>query len=128
MIDKIRTKKQYDQLMKLIEGLLQKATENGGFSNLSKADADELHKLTLLAAAYEDDVLKIMPLPVTLTAMIGHKMEELNITQAKMAEMLNVDQPKLSQILKGRRQPDVPFLKALYKTLHIDANFILEHA
>jgi antitoxin component HigA of HigAB toxin-antitoxin module len=127
MIDKIRTKKQYDQVMKLIEGYLQKATDGGGFSSLKKADADELHRLTLLAAAYEDSVMKIMPLPVTLPAMIGHKMEELNITQAKLAEMLNVDQPKLSQILNGRRQPDVPFLKAVYKTLHIDADFILEH-
>lgn len=128
MIDKIRTKKQYTQVMKLIEQYLEKATAGGGFANLKKQEADELHNLTLLASAYEDDVLKIMPLPVSLPAVIGHKMEELNITQAKLAEMLEVDAPKLSQILNGKRQPDVPFLKAVYKKLHIDADFILEHA
>lgn len=128
MIDKIRTERQYKQIMELIENYLQKATEKGGFHNLNKKDADELQRLTLMAADYEDNVMKIMPLPVTLPAMIDRKRQELKITQKKLAQVLGIGTPKLSQILNGKRDPDVSFLKAVYKKLKIDANFILEHA
>ncbi len=60
---KIRTEIQYKQVMKLIETYLQKATEQGGFHTLKNKDADELHTLGLLAEDYEDNVLKVMPLP-----------------------------------------------------------------
>lgn len=35
---------------------------------------------------------------------------------------------KLSQILNGKREPDVPFLKAAHQRLGIDAAFLLNHA
>ncbi|MCZ2223739.1 MAG: helix-turn-helix domain-containing protein [Chitinophagales bacterium] len=127
MIDKIRTKRQYEQVLELIEGFIKKANEKGGFKNLSKKENDELKKLSLLAEEYEDNILKIMPLPVTLENVVTIKMKELNITQAKLAKMLNIGTPKLSQILNGKRKPDVTFLKAVHKKLGVDGNFILEN-
>lgn len=126
MIDKIRTKKQYEQVMALIENYLTKATDGGGFSSLSKAENAELKKLSTLAEQYENEVLNVMPLPVTIENVVSVKMQELNITQAKLAEMLNIGTAKLSQILNSKRKPDVPFLKAIHEKLGVDGNFILE--
>lgn len=127
MIDKIRTKKQYDQIMSLVENYITKATDGGGFKSLTKKENEELKKLSLLAEQYEDEVLKIMPLPVTIENVVNVKMHELNITQAKLAEMLNIGTAKLSQILNQKRKPDVPFLKAIHQKLGVDGNFILEN-
>jgi len=54
-------------------------------------------------------------------------MYENKLSQAKLADKLGVGKPKLSQILTGKRQPDVVFLKALYRKLYLDPNIILDH-
>lgn len=54
-------------------------------------------------------------------------MAERHLTQAQLAEVLGMGAPKLSQILNGKREPDVAFLKALYEKLNIDAGFLLSH-
>lgn len=126
MIDKIRTEKQYKQVMHLIEAYLQKATKGGGFDSLNEKEADELHEISLLAADYEKNVMKLWPLPITINTVLNQKMQELDVTQKSLAEMLGIGTSKLSQILNGKREPDVPFLKAIHKKLGIDGNFILE--
>lgn len=110
----------------MIESYLSKATKGGGFGSLNKKETDELQKLSLLAEKYEDEVLRIMPLPVTVENIVNVKMQELDITQAKLAEMLNIGTAKLSQILNGKRKPDVPFLKAVHEVLNVDGNLLLE--
>lgn len=128
MLDKIRNEKQYAQLMVLIENFIQKATDGGGFSTLSETEANELQRLTRLAEAYEDNNLKIMPLPVTISAVVENKIKEMGITQAALAEMLGLGTSKLSQILNGKREPDVAFLKALHSKLRISGDFLIEKA
>ncbi len=123
---KIRTEVQYKQAMELIETYLQKATEQGGFHTLKKKDADELQSLSLLAEDYEDRVLKVMPLPVTINGVIQQKISELDITQKELAKMFDMGPAKISQILTGKRSPDVPFLKAAHEKLGIDGNLILD--
>jgi len=56
------------------------------------------------------------------------KMQEMGITQVKLAGMLNMDTAKLSQILNGKRKPDVPFLKAVHDKLNVDGNLLLAKA
>jgi len=128
MIDKIRNEGQYNQVMALIEKFIVKATAGGGFNSLSKTEADELGHISLLAQQYEDDILKIMPLPTSINALVQYKISELNITQAKLAEMLGLGTSKLSQILNGKREPDVAFLKAVHSKLGISGDFLLENA
>ncbi len=128
MLDKIRNEKQYAQVMVLIENFIQKATDGGGFSTLSETEANELQRLTRLAEAYEDNNLKIMPLPVTISAVVENKIKEMGITQAALAEMLGLGTSKLSQILNGKREPDVAFLKALHSKLRISGDFLIEKA
>lgn len=126
MIDKIRNETQYNQVMLMIEGFLKKATDGGGFASLSKKDANELAKISLLAEQYEDTIMKIMPLPVTINSVVQNKIKEMNLTQVKLAEMLGLGTSKLSQILNGKREPDVTFLKAIHSKLGISGDFLLE--
>jgi HTH-type transcriptional regulator/antitoxin HigA len=106
---------------------ITKATQLGGFSGLSDDDKDELSHLSSLAEQYEDEVLKIMPLPVTIASVVQHKVREMNITQVKLAELLGLRTSKLSQILNGKREPDVTFLKAVHSKLGISGDFLLEN-
>jgi transcriptional regulator with XRE-family HTH domain len=72
--------------------------------------------------------MKLMPIkPKTLQEAVEFKRAEKKLTQAKLAKKLGIGAPKLSQILSGKREPDVVFLKAIHKELDIDADFILTH-
>ncbi|WOK07545.1 helix-turn-helix transcriptional regulator [Imperialibacter roseus] len=115
--------------MKTIEELLKEATEKGGFHKLAKEESDLLNTLSKLAETYEDKVMEIMPIrPGNLREAVELKMVEQKLTQAKLAKALGIAAPKLSQILSGKREPDVAFLKAIHDKLKIDAEFILSHA
>jgi HTH-type transcriptional regulator/antitoxin HigA len=118
---------QYNQVMALIEKFIAKATDLGGFNFLTQQEQKELSSISLLAEQYEDNVLKIMPLPVTISSVVQYKVKELNITQAKLAEMLGLGTSKLSQILNGKHEPDVMFLKAVHSKLGISGDFLLEN-
>ena len=129
MLTKIRNEREYKAAMKTIESLLNKATEAGGFHKLPSEEATMLGNLSKLAEAYEDNTLKLLPImPKTLQEAVEFKMAEQKLTQAKLAKKLGIGAPKLSQILKGRREPDVTFLKAVHRKLKIDAEFLLTHA
>jgi len=106
--------------------IFKKATEGGGFHSLKKKESEGLQKLTALGVDYEDNILKIMPLPVTINVVVRQKIKEMNITQGKLAELFGMGSARISQILNGKREPDVPFLKAIYEKLGIDGNFIFE--
>ena len=102
---------------------------NKGESKLSK---DELNKLSVMSEAaekYEDEVLQLKPKrqPQTIQEMVELKMFEQKITQSKLAEYLGLSKSKVSEILSGKRKPDVNFLKGIYEKLNIDADFLLKH-
>lgn len=126
MLDKLRNKNQYNQVTKLIDLLLAKATDGGGFSSLTKKESKELETLSRLVAAYEENVLKLWPLPITISDVVQQKITELNITQNKLAEIFEITNSKLSKILTGKRDPDIQFLKAVHEKLGIDGNLILD--
>ncbi len=126
MLDKIRNKNQYNQITKLIDLLLAKATDGGGFYSLDKKESKELDSLSKLVSEYEENVLKLWPLPMTITDVVQQKITELNITQNKLAEIFEITNSKLSKILTGKRDPDIHFLKAVHEKLGVDGNLILD--
>ena len=129
MMNKIRPDKEYKAVMKTIETLLEKVTYLGGFHLLPKEESAMLGQLSKLAEGYEDNMMQLMPIkPKTIQEAVEFKMAEQKLTQAKLAKKLGIGAPKLSQILTGKREPDVMFLKAVYKKLNIDAGFLLAHA
>lgn len=116
----ISSVKEYNASMKEIDALMKKR-EN----NLTAAQLKKIKAMAEAAEEYEDKYYPL-PMPSSVTEMIELKMFQLKLNQEKLAKILEVGTPKLSQILNGKREPDVAFLKAAYKKLHIDPAFLLE--
>jgi HTH-type transcriptional regulator/antitoxin HigA len=120
---KIATNKQYKEAVHRVYSLMNK-----GDNNITEADAHQIEIMAKAIEDYEDNVLKIMPLPVTVASIVQDKIAEMDITQTQLAQMFGIGKSKISQILSGKRQVDVAFLKAVHSKLGIDGNLILEHA
>lgn len=127
--EKIKDRKEYDEVMKRIEKLLQKTTKNGSFDKLPAKEADSLKKLSLMAEQYEDNI-PLMPIktPTTLTEMIRFKMFEMNLKQKQLAKVLGISETRISELLTGKRKLNIELAKKLHSKLNIDAHFILEAA
>lgn len=120
----ITTDKNYHETMIAIYELMNK-----GEALLSSEEIERLKIITVAAEKYEDEVLHLKPVrqPRSLSEVIELFMYDNKLSQAKLADRLGIGKPKLSQILTGKRQPDVLFLKALYRKLNLDPKVILEH-
>ncbi len=114
-----KTEAGYNKAMREILHLMNK-----GEANLTKEEIEKLRSMTLAAQAYEKSIYTI-PAPSTLEGMIELRMYEMKLKQKELAKLMDVAEPKLSQILNGKREPDVKFLKAAYQKLNIDPAFLL---
>ncbi len=121
----ITSKKDYHETMVAVYDLMNK-----GEANLTAKELKNLATMAKAAEEYEDNVLGLKPAkePQTITELLEQKMYENKLTQAKLADTLGLGKSKLSEILSGKRKPDVPFLKAVYKKLKVDPAFLLDHA
>lgn len=129
MITQVKTEAEYKQLMDSIEVYLQKATKGGGFESLSKEEGNELHRLSLLAEAYEDSIpLMPIPVPKNVAEMIELKMYQLKLKQKDVASLLEITPTRLSEVLRGKRKINMDLAKRLHEKLKIDAEFILKNA
>ena len=125
MLYEINSKKVYHETMLAIYKLMDK-----GESNLSAAELKALAAMSIAAEKYEDEVLGLKPKkePETILEVIEFKMFENKMTQTKLASKIGIGQSKVSEILSGKRKPDLSFLKGVHKVLNIDAKFLLEQA
>ena len=105
-----------------IDSLMAKGT-----GSVSRDELSTIRMLALSAQGYEQGKYVIEP-PTTLIGMIEMRMYEMKLKQRDLAKKLNVSDAKLSLIMNGKQKPGVEFLKAVHSQLHIDAEFILEHA
>ena len=120
----ITTKKAYHETMVVIYNLMDK-----GKAKLTATERKKLAEMSVAVEKYEDEVLGLKPgrEPSTIPEIVALKMFEHKMNQTKLAEELGLGKSKVSEILSGRRTPDIPFLKGIYKVLNIDADFLLEH-
>jgi HTH-type transcriptional regulator / antitoxin HigA len=120
----ITSKKQYHETMAAIYDIMNK-----GETNLTKQELQKVRRMSKAAELFEDKILELRPnyKPTNLPDMVKLVMLEKKISQGEMAKLLEIGKPKLSQILNGKRKPDLDFLKHSYKKLKIDPVFILEH-
>jgi len=100
---------------------------NRGEANLTEAEKDKVRDMALAAEAYEDEHFPFPP-PETIPEMVERKRFELNLTIAGLAELLGLRKANLAEILDGKREPDVSFLKAAYQKLGIDPGVLLDNA
>ena len=115
---KIKNEKQYNKTLNLINEIMKK-----GETNVSADELETLQKLTDEVQEYENKFYQF-PAPKTIIEMVKIKMFEKEMNQTELSEKTQIPLPKLNQILKGNRKPDIDFLKGIYNTLNIPANFI----
>lgn len=121
----ITSPREYHETMVNVYDLMNKGTEN-----LSPAELKQLEIMASAAEVYEDREMGLKPVkkPETIVAVIEQKMYENKMTQAALAAFLGLGPSKLSEIMNGKRKPDLHLLQALYKKLNIDPAFLLDHA
>jgi len=119
---RITTEEENDQMLVKIELLMNK-----GSDNLTNHENEQLVQMADAVAAFEQTFYDI-PRINSLEAMFELKMYELRLNRSKLSELMGIGNSKLSEILNGKRAPDVKFLKAAYSKLGIDAGFLLTHA
>lgn len=121
LMKKITNDADYNQVMAKIDSLMAK-----GSQKVSKEELEDIRAMALSAQSYEQGKY-VLDAPTTLTGMIEMRMYEMRLKQKDLAQKLNVSNAKLSLIMNGKQKPDVDFLKAVYRQLQVDADFILEH-
>lgn len=117
---KITTEAGYDKRLKEVYTLMSKGEEN-----LTDKDAQDMTAMAKAIQEYEK-IHHPFPVPKTITEMAEWKMFEKKLNQVSLAKELGIANSKLSQILNGKRSPDVKFLKAVHNKLGVDGNFIFE--
>lgn len=122
---KISGKQDYHETMVAVYELMNK-----GEANLTPSELEKLSAMATAAEKFEDEVLGLQPQkdPTTIAEAVELKLFEQKMSQAKLAQALGMGRSKVSEILSGKRNPDVSFLKGLHQVLKIDANFLLDHA
>jgi HTH-type transcriptional regulator / antitoxin HigA len=126
----IKTKKEYESVMKRIEVYLNKITEAGEADGLTSNEHEDLKVLSALAADYEDNVLKIYPLvePSPLVLNIEQEMRKRRLKQRDLAILLGISEARISNVLTGKSRIGITLAKRMHEKLGIDGNLILEHA
>ncbi|WP_353718462.1 helix-turn-helix domain-containing protein [Dyadobacter sp. 676] len=121
-METLQSEKKYEAALEELNRLMKK-----GEGNISDKEADRIETLASAIQAYEK-VHYPFPMPKSIPEIVERKRFELNLTIAGLADLLGLGKDKLSQILNGKREPDVPFLKAVYHKLDIDPGVLLDNA
>jgi transcriptional regulator with XRE-family HTH domain len=102
---------------------------NKGEAGLTKTELRKLSDMSIAAEKYEDEVLGLKPpSPQTIADAVALKLFENKMNQTQLAKSMGLTKSKVSEVLAGKRKPDLKFLKGIHKILGIDAEFLLEHA
>ena len=121
-METLHSEEEYETALEELNILMKKGEEN-----ISDAEADKIEALALAIQAYED-IHYPFPMKKSVPEMVEQKRFELNLTQDGLADLLGLGKTKLIQILRGKRDPDIPFLKAVYHKLGIDPGVLLDNA
>lgn len=89
------------------------------------ADNPQREALADAVAAYEEAAGHRPPPPQTLRGILEAEMFKRRIRQRQLAEILNVTEPRLSELMKGKREMNLDFARRLHTILHIPAEAVL---
>ena len=130
-MEKLTTRKQYDEVKARVESLIAEATTKGMLEpNMDNEYTQEIALLSQQMSVYEDEYLNILPLrqKSPLIASIEDYFYAHGMRQKDGARLLGVNESQFSQIMSGRRRISMPLAKRLRSKLGIDANLILDYA
>lgn len=130
-MEKLTTRKQYDDVKAHVEQLIAEATAKGMLEpEMDNTYTQEIALLSEQMAQYEDEYLNILPLrqKSPLIASIEEYFFAHGMRQKDVAKLLGVNESQFSQIMSGRRRISMSFAKRLHSKLGINADLILEYA
>ena len=130
-MEKLTTRKQYDEVKVRVDQLIAEATQKGMLEpDMDNAYTQEIAHLSKQMAEFEDENLNILPLrqKSPLIVCIEDYFYAHNMKQKDGAKLLGVNESQFSQIMSGRRRISMSFAKRLRSKLGIDADLILEYA
>lgn len=119
-MSKIKDKAAYQVTMERIEELLPLVNE--GTPTYDK-NLVELDLLSGLVEEYEEENFEIKT--PTLIETIKLRMFEMNLTQAKLAKLLNVSPSRISEYLSGKSEPTLQIAREISIKLDIDPYIVL---
>ena len=90
------------------------------------ADNRALEALADAVEAYEEAAGHRPEPPQTLRGILEVEMFKRRIRQRQLAEILDVTEPRLSELMKGKREMNLDFARRLYTILHIPADVVLQ--
>ncbi|WP_071885853.1 helix-turn-helix domain-containing protein [Hymenobacter sedentarius] len=90
------------------------------------ADNPALAALADAVTAYEEAAGHRPDAPQTLRGILEVEMFKRRIRQRQLAEILDVTEPRLSELMKGKREMNLDFARRLHTILHIPAEVVLQ--
>ena len=124
----ITTDAEYRNVCQQMNSIIQKGTELGNMELLPESDKNEYIRLSEMVRKWES-IHYPFPIVVNpLVANIRSKMEEMNLTQKGVAQVIGVNEARVSEIMRGKRRINITIAKKLNAKLRIPADLILEFA
>lgn len=111
----IKTEEDYEQALKTMEGVLHAKSDT--------PEGDLLEVLSLLVHEYEQKHYAIESL--NPLEALKYEMEEQGLTQSDLAKRFAMSKSTISEIMNGRKQMSVRFMKFLHHELGIPAHILL---
>lgn len=113
----IKTEQEYRLALKKMETVFH--------AKPNTTEGDILELLALVIENYEDKHYKIEPL--TPLEALKCEMEEQGLTQTNLAKRFGMSKSTISEILNGKKDMSVRFMKYLHNDLGIPANVLLAY-
>ncbi len=130
-MNKLTTRKEYDEIKAKVEALIAEATDKGMLEpEMDNEYTRQISDLSKLMAQYEDEYMDILPLreKTPLIRSIEDYFYAHNMKQKEGAQYLGINESVFSQILSGKRRITMPIAKRLHSKLGINADLILKYA
>ena len=124
----ITTDKEYRAICQQMNDIIGKGTELGDMELLPDTDKNEYIRLSEMVRKWESVHYQFPIVVNPLVASIRNRMEEMHLNQKNVAEILGVNEARVSEIMRGKRRVNIDVAKKLNSELHIPADTILEFA
>ena len=115
MIKPIKTEQDYWLALKQVEKIFN--------AKPGTTDGDLLEVLAILVHDYENKHYPIQPL--SAIDALKYEMEEQGLTQTGLAKRMGTSKSMISEIMNGKKQMSVNFMRFLHNELGIPANALL---
>ena len=113
----IKTEEDYDKALKQLAIVFHAKPDT--------PEGDLLEVISLLIHEYEQKHHKIVPL--TPLEALKYEMEEQGLSQSGLAKRMGLSKSTISEILGGKKQMSINFLKFIHNELGIPAHILLAY-